>query len=81
MKSRVKEIMEAKGATIRTLMEQTGFANKTILSARRGTGDLKAENGNICKCTLGTLDRIAQALGVSVHDLFDDTPDRPDSSK
>ncbi len=66
MKSNVRKIMEAKGITLRGLMEETGLANKTILSAR------KDDKQGICTCTLGTLDRIARALGVSPKDLFDD---------
>ena len=68
MKSNVRKIMEAKGVTLRALMEDTGFANKTILNSR------KDGKKGICTCTLGTLDRIAKALGVSPKDLFDDGP-------
>lgn len=76
MRTHVKKIMNAKGLTIRTLMSETGLSNQTILNARRCVEDDPQKKGNICNCTLGTLDRIAHALGVSVHDLFDDTPDQ-----
>lgn len=81
MKSFVKPIMKAKKVTIRALMDETGFANKTILSARRSTDDWKHDlaketDPTICSCTLGTLDRIARALGVSIHDLFSDQPNK-----
>lgn len=72
MKSNVRKIMEAKGVTLRALMEETGLANKTILSAR------KDDKQGICTCTLGTLDRIARALGVSPKDLFDDASSETD---
>lgn len=80
MKSRVKELMKANGATFRTLMEESGLSNQTIINARRSSDDwkhglCKEEDPTICSCSLGTLDRIASALGVSVHDLFSDRPD------
>ena len=77
MKSHVKAIMKAKGMTIRAMMEATGLANKTILGARRNSDDFemglaKEDDPTICSCTVGTLSKIAGALGVSAHDLFDD---------
>ncbi len=74
MQTHVKKLMEAKGVTIRTLMLETGLSNQTILNARKCDKDDTKKTGNVCNCTLGTLDRIAHALGVSVHDLFDDDP-------
>ncbi len=76
MHTHVKKLMEAKGITIRSLMMETGLSNQTILNARKCEKDDEKKTGNICNCTLGTLDRIARALGVSVHDLFDDTPEQ-----
>ena len=78
MESHVRKIMKAKGMTIRSMMEVTGLANKTILSARRSSYDFerglaKDSDPTICSCTVGTLSKIADALGVSVHDLFDDS--------
>jgi DNA-binding Xre family transcriptional regulator len=64
MHSNVKRIMEEKGFTVRGLMAETGFANKTVLNAR--------SHGKIETCTLRTLAKIARALGVTTKDLYDD---------
>lgn len=76
MKSNLPSIMKGKKVTIRALEEMSGVNNVTICRARKSEKDDEKKTGNICNCTLGTLDRIARALGVSVHDLFDDTPDQ-----
>ena len=81
MRTYVKELMKAKKVTIRSLMDETGLSNQTILNARRNSDDwkrdlCKKEDPTICSCSLATLDRIAQALGVSVHDLFSDQPNK-----
>ena len=66
MKSNVSSVMKEKKMTIRALEAASGVNNVTILRARK--------DDMIEKCTLGTLGKIARALGVSVHDLFTDDP-------
>ena len=61
LKSRIKEVMEQKGVTIRQLVSITGLSSGTLHRAR---GDL------IGRCTLDTLRVIATAMGVKVKDLF-----------
>ena len=68
MKSNLVAIMKDKNITIRALEELSKVNNVTICRARR--------DDMIGKCSLDTLDRIARALEVSVHDLFDDAPGR-----
>ena len=63
MKSRVKEIMEKRGVTIRQMVENTGLADVTILRARRE---------QIVQCRLSTLKIIADYLECSVKDLFEE---------
>lgn len=62
VRSKIKDIMTAKGVTIDELVQDTGLAKETINRAR---------DSRICLCRLETLDRIAQALGVQVMDLFE----------
>ena len=64
IKSNVREIMEAKGFTLRKLEDKTGLNHVTILNAR--------SDEKIQSCRLNTLQIIAAALGVSVKDLFDE---------
>uniref|UniRef100_I2Q563 Putative transcriptional regulator n=1 Tax=Desulfovibrio sp. U5L TaxID=596152 RepID=I2Q563_9BACT len=61
--SRVRQVMEAKGLTVREVVERTGLAKETLNRAR---GDL------IGRCTLDTLATIAGALGCRVKDLFEE---------
>lgn len=61
LKSRIKEVMEQKGVTIRQLVSITGLSSGTLHRAR---GDL------IGRCTLDTLATIAGALGAKAKDLF-----------
>lgn len=61
MESRIKDILKEKGVTISSLAEQIGTP-QTSLSRALG------ENGNP---TFDTLSKIANALGVSVSELFD----------
>lgn len=75
MRSHVKEIMNAKGVTVRALASETGLSSQTIVNARKCVKDDPNKKGNIRSCSLSTLARIAQGLGVSVHDLFSDQPD------
>jgi transcriptional regulator with XRE-family HTH domain len=64
MKSNVEYIMKKKKITIRQLEHDSGLNNVTILRARK--------DDMVERCTLGTLVKIADALGVPVYDLFDD---------
>jgi len=64
IESNVKELMEEKGVSIRKLVQVTGLSSGTVHRAR---GDL------VEKCTLNTLERIANVLGVRVKDLFSQT--------
>jgi len=59
--SRVRQVMEAKGLTVREVVERTGLAKETINRAR---------GVMIGRCTLDTLTTIASALGVRAKDLF-----------
>lgn len=61
MKSKVKELMDKKGVSIRKMVQETGLSSGTLHRAR---GKL------IDKCTLNTLERIADVLGVEAKDLF-----------
>ncbi|MEA4857738.1 MAG: helix-turn-helix transcriptional regulator [Solidesulfovibrio sp.] len=61
--SRVRQAMEAKGLTVREVVERTGLAKETINRAR---GQM------IGRCTLDTLATIAGALGCRVKDLFEE---------
>ena len=64
MKSQVAKIMKEKSFSIRGLENETGLSTRTIQNAR------KDETFELCN--LQTLKKIANALGVSVKDLFDD---------
>jgi len=63
LKSRIKEVMEQKGVTIRQLVSMTGLSSGTLHRAR---GDL------IGRCTLDTLATIAAALGVKTKALYEE---------
>lgn len=64
VKSNVKELMEAKGITIRKMVTMTQLADVTILRARRE---------QILQCRLETLETIAKCLDCKIKDLFDET--------
>ena len=64
MKSNLERIMKDKKMTIRALEQRAEVNNVTILKARK--------DSEIARCTLATLEKLADALGVSVHDLFND---------
>jgi len=61
--SKVKQIMEGQGITILGLAEKTRLSDRLIKRAR--TDQIK-------KCSLETLMIIAQGLGVSTKDLFEE---------
>lgn len=62
--SNLKQIMEEKKISIRTMVEATGISNMTILRARRD---------GINQCRLCTLEIIAEYLGVKTKDLYDES--------
>ena len=64
MKSRVKEMMEDQKVTVRVLAEKQSMTIRTIMKAR--------DDNHIRNCRLGTLEKIAQALGCRVKDLFEE---------
>jgi len=66
VKSLVAEIMKQKGVTIRQLEDGTGLAPQTIMRARKNGEE------NIEACSIRTLAKIAEYLGVSIKDLFQD---------
>lgn len=59
--SNVKQLMQEKNKSIRGLATELQLAQRTILRAR---GPL------IRQCQLATLEKIANALGVKVADLY-----------
>jgi DNA-binding Xre family transcriptional regulator len=64
MKSNLEKLMKARKMTIKTLEKLSNVNNVTISKARK--------DDEISRCTLATLAKIAEALEVSVHELFDD---------
>ena len=60
--SKVKEVMEKQGFTIRRMENETGLTHVTILKAR---------SDKIINCKLSTLHTLASAMNVSIKDLFD----------
>ena len=60
--SNVREIMTKKGKTVRDLVKETGMSSRTIQRA--------VSDETIHKCELGTLGRIAEALGVKTKHLY-----------
>jgi len=62
--SNLKAIMEAKGVSIRAMVEHTGLSNMTIQRARRK---------GIAQSRLCTLEVMADFLGCKVKDLFDES--------
>lgn len=65
--SNLKYLMREKKISINKLIELSGVSNHTIVRARRTS---------ICECTLVTLEKIANALGCKVKDLFEQEKDR-----
>lgn len=61
--SKIKQIMKERKVTIRDVTGSTGISSSTMAKAR--------DNAGIAECRLSTLGRIANALDVSVKDLFD----------
>lgn len=65
--SKLKQVMEEKGVSIRRLVRESGLCEETVLRGRRGGGQ-----GQLGSCTLLTLEIMANALGVKIKDLFDE---------
>jgi DNA-binding Xre family transcriptional regulator len=65
--SNLKYVMRQKNVTINKLIEMSGVSNHTIVRARRTS---------ISECTLGTLEKIADALDCKVKDLFEQEKNR-----
>jgi DNA-binding Xre family transcriptional regulator len=65
--SNLKYVMRQKNVTINKLIEMSGVSNHTIVRARRTS---------ISECTLGTLEKIADALECKVKDLFEQEKNR-----
>lgn len=61
--SRIRQLRKAKGITARCLAEMVGVHQQHIFALERGR----------FSPSLRTLQRIAEALGVTVADLFEDT--------
>jgi DNA-binding Xre family transcriptional regulator len=66
--SNLKYVMRRKNITINKLIEMSGVSNHTIVRARR--------TSSINECTLGTLEKIADALDCKVKDLFEQEKNR-----
>ena len=64
MKSKVKKIMKDKGVTVRSLKQDHGLNFQTIVNA--------GHDEKILKCQLGTLVKVAEALGVKTKDLYNE---------
>ena len=61
-KSHLPEIMKRRGMSYEELQYRSGTAPDTIARAR---------DSRIETCQLKTLGKLADALGVSIHELFD----------
>ena len=66
MRSRLREFMAAKGLSLSDMKELTGLARTTLIRASRD-----GEDGIDC-CTLKTLKKLAEAVGMRPKDIFDD---------
>lgn len=68
---KVREVAEAKGISMSKLQRDADIAFRTVqLLYRDPSRDIN----------LSTLDKLAQALGVSICDLIDDTQGVPDDA-
>ena len=63
MQSKLFHLMAGQRMTIRDLVKKTGVSSATIQKAR----DKRIEH-----CRMGSLKKIADALGVKVQDLFEE---------
>lgn len=72
IKSNIREIMKKKKLRIRDISEQYGLSSTTLTKARTDEG--------IRECRLSTLERIAEALGVSTKKLYDEVKEEEANS-
>jgi DNA-binding Xre family transcriptional regulator len=63
MQSKLSILMADQKMTIRDLVKKTGISSATIQKAR---------DNRIEQCRVGSLKKIAEALGVRVQDLFEE---------
>jgi DNA-binding Xre family transcriptional regulator len=63
MQSKLSSLMTDQNMTIRELVKKTGVSSATIQKAR---------DSRIEQCRMGSLKKIADALGVRVQDLFEE---------
>ena len=61
-KSLIAEVMADKGVSVRALAEKTGLSKDTIQRAK----------SDISGSSFGTMEKIAEALGVRVSDLYEE---------
>ena len=66
MKSHVKVHMKIRHLKLQELSDLSGVTVRTLMRAR--------DDEQLRTCTIGTLEKIARVLGVSVNELFTDTP-------
>lgn len=66
MRSKLPNLMVVQKITIRALVKKTGVSSATIQKAR---------DHRIEQCRMGSLKKIAGALGVRVQDLFEEIDD------
>ena len=64
IKSKLKEVMEDRGFSVRRLESASGVANPTIMKARKDEG--------MALMSIRVLAQLAEALDCSVTDLFDE---------
>lgn len=62
--SKVKQLMKDKKITMQYVTDNQGLSSATIARVRTDLG--------ISECRLSTLGRIAEALGVSTKELYDE---------
>lgn len=69
--SKVKEITREKEVTYQELIKRTGISGDTVARCR---------SERIKECSLGTLEAIASALGVTTKELYDEHPAKEDTN-
>lgn len=68
LRLRVKEVAEAKGFNQSSLTRESGLGFSTV---KRLFRDPYRDTST------GVLEKVARALGVSIHDLIEELPDEP----
>lgn len=72
-KSNIRELMNKKDKTVRSLSKETGLSDTTIFRA--------TQDDTIGGCQLNTLGRIGAALGVKTKRLYDEVEEEPAGGK